>query len=179
MLGMRPPPSLWSAAGQRLSMRFMRPSGSTFAVASITLGMLSIAFAQRDDEDPAIRRANAPAVPAIAVTASGKTDRLEFDFGRNRGKGWVARKGELYVETWVQHHGLLCATYEVGVRFGHGDPGCANVQWLAPARYVTSRIQCNNAIVQHIGVDTEFQLRADFDRITCAQRMIRCVSGSC
>lgn len=143
---------------------FLLPSGYTLA---------------QDDEDPAIRRANAPAVPAIAVTASGKTDRLEFDFGRNRGKGWVARKGELYVETWVQHNGFLCATYEVGIRFGHGDPGCANVQWLAPARYVTSRVQCNNAIVQHIGVDTEFQLGADFDQITCAQRMIRCASGNC
>lgn len=133
----------------------------------------------QDDEDPAIRRANAPAVPAIAITADGKTDRLEFDFGRNRGKGWLARKGELYVETWVQHRGLLCAKYEVGVRFGHGDPGCANVQWLAPAKYVTSRTQCNNAIVQHIGVDTEYVLRADFEQVTCAQRMIRCASGSC
>jgi hypothetical protein len=157
----------------------MKLAVTTCAVLLIALPGAPAALAQVDDENPAIRRANAPAVPAIAVTASGKTDRLEFDFGRNRGKGWVARKGELYVETWVQHRGLLCATYEVGVRFGHGDPGCANVQWLGPARYVTSRVQCNNAIVEHVGVDTEFQLRADFDQITCAQRMIRCVSGSC
>jgi hypothetical protein len=148
----------------------MKLAVTTCAVLLIALPGAPAALAQVDDENPAIRRANAPAVPAIAVPASGKTDRLEFDFGR---------KGELYVETWVQHRGLLCATYEVGVRFGHGDPGCANVQWLGPARYVTSRVQCNNAIVEHVGVDTEFQLRADFDQITCAQRMIRCVSGSC
>lgn len=143
------------------------------------LFLCALTASAQDDEDPAIRRANAPAVPAIAITADGKTDRLEFNFGRNRGKSWLARKGELYVETWVQHSGLFCATYEVGVRFGHGEPGCANVQWLAPARYVTSRRQCNNALVEHVGVDTEYQLRADFDQVTCAQRMIRCVSGSC
>jgi hypothetical protein len=151
-------------------------------VAAVTTSialLLACSASAQDDEDPAIGRANAPAVPAIAVTADGKTDRLEFDFGRNRGKAWLSRKGELYVETWVQHRGLLCATYEVGVRFGHGDPGCANVQWLAPAKYVTSRRQCNNAIVQHIGVDTEFRLGAEFDQVTCAQRMIRCASGSC
>ena len=88
------------------------------------------ALAQNDD-DPAIRRAKAPAVPAISVTKDGKTDRLEFNFGRNRGEAWLAKTGELYVDTWVQHNGLLCSTYEVGVRFGHGDPGCTSVRWLA------------------------------------------------
>ena len=147
------------------------------AVAVLVLSVSLQALAQ--DEDPAIRRANAAAVPAVAVTADGKTDRLEFDFGRNRGKAWVARKGELHVQTWVQHSGLLCATYEVGVRFGHGDPGCADVEWLGPAKYVTSRVQCNNALVEHIGADTARDLSDKFDRITCAQRMIRCVKGSC
>jgi len=147
------------------------------AVIMLALFPLRCVFAQ--DEDPAIRRANAAAVPAIAITADGKTDRLEFDFGRNRGKAWVARKGELYVETWVQHTGLLCATYEVGVRFGHGDPGCGDVEWLGSAKYVTRRTQCNNALVQHIGADTKVDLGDKFDRITCAQRMIRCVKGSC
>jgi hypothetical protein len=141
--------------------------------------MLACSASAQDDEDPNIRRSNAPAVPAASIAADGRIDRLEFDFGRNRGKAWLARKGELYIETWVQHRGFLCATYEVGVRFGHGDPGCANVQWLAPAKYVTSRRQCNNAVVLHVGGDTDVELTAEFDQVTCAQRMIRCVSGNC
>ena len=131
----------------------------------------------QNDEDPAIRRAKAPAVPAIAVTKDNKTDRLEFNFGRNRGEAWLARTGELYVDTWVQHHGLLCSTYEVGVRFGHGEPGCTGVRWLAPAKYVTSLRQCNNAVVEHSGTDTDVVLAPQFSEVTCAERMIRCVSG--
>jgi hypothetical protein len=141
--------------------------------------LLACSASAQDDEDPNIRRSSAPAVPAASIAADGRIDRLEFDFGRNRGKASLARKGELSIETWVQHRGFLCATYEVGVRFGHGDPGCANVQWLAPAKYVTSRRQCNNAVVLHVGGDTDVELSAQFDQVTCAQRMIRCVSGNC
>ncbi|MCA3131176.1 MAG: hypothetical protein ACK5YW_08585 [Betaproteobacteria bacterium] len=126
-----------------------------------------------------LRRALAPAQPAVAVTGESGNQRLEFDFGRDRGSAWVARKGELYVEAWVQHRGLLCATYEVGVRFGEGRPGCADVRWLAPPRWVTSLRQCNNAVVKHAGNDTDAELPAVFERITCAERLIECVSGSC
>ena len=105
------------------------------------------------------------------------TYRLEFNFGRNRGEAWLARTGALYIDTWVQHNGLLCSTYEVGIRFGHGEPGCTGVQWLAPAKYVTNLRQCNNAIVEHTGTDTDVAIAEQFGEVTCAERMVRCVSG--
>ena len=157
----------------------MNVAAAQAACLALVAGILAsapCALAQTD-EDPAIRRAKAPAVPAAAVTGDSRTDRLEFNFGRNRGEAWLARTGELYVDIWVQHNGLLCSTYEVGVRFGHGNPGCSGVQWLSPAKYVTSLRQCNNAVVQHSGTDTDDILAPRFSEVTCAERMIRCVSG--
>jgi hypothetical protein len=115
----------------------------------------------------------------VAITGEKGNERLEFNFGRDRGSAWVARKGELYVEAWVQHNGLLCATYEVGVRFGEGRPGCTDVRWLAPPKWVSSLRQCNNAVVKHVGNDTDADLPAVYERITCAERLIKCASGSC
>lgn len=157
-------------------MKTIAISAAFLAVVACAVSGATGALAQTD-EDPAIRRAKAPAVPAAAVTGDRRTDRLEFNFGRNRGEAWLARTGELYVDTWVQHNGLLCSIYEVGVRFGHGDPGCSSVQWLSPAKYVTSLRQCNNAVVQHTGTDTDVILAPRFSEVTCAERMIRCVSG--
>lgn len=135
--------------------------------------------AGQDANDPNLRRAFAPAQPAVALSGEHGNDRLAFDFGRDRGSAWVARKGELYVEAWVQHRGLLCATYEVGIRFGEGRPGCTDVRWLAPPKWVSSLKQCNNAVVKHEGNDTDIGLPEVFERITCAERLIQCVSGRC
>lgn len=145
--------------------------------AALVVATLASAAMAQNDDDPAIRRAKAPAVAAASVTTDKKSDRLEFNFGRNRGEAWLARTGALYIDTWVQHNGLLCSTYEVGIRFGHGEPGCTGVQWLAPAKYVTNLRQCNNAIVEHTGTDTDVAIAEQFGEVTCAERMVRCVSG--
>lgn len=148
--------------------------------AAVLLAVAAGGAAAGDAEDSRhLRRALAPAQPAVAVTGEPGNERLEFDFGRDRGSAWVARKGELHVEAWVQHQGLLCATYEVGIRFGEGWPGCTDVRWLAPARWVSSLRQCNNAVVKHTGNDTDAELPAVFERITCAERLIQCASGRC
>lgn len=146
------------------------------SVTGVLMALPAVTHAQ--DVDVEMRRLLAPAVLAAPTEEGGKSERWEFNFGRNRGNAWLARKGELFVDTWVQHRGLLCADYEVGVRFGKGNPGCTNVEWLAPAKYVTSRKQCNNALVNHRGADTEARLAGLFEQVTCAEQIVRCY-GNC
>ncbi|MCW5623547.1 MAG: hypothetical protein KIT73_02380 [Burkholderiales bacterium] len=145
----------------------------------LPLGLLTALAATAADEETNYRRAMAPALPSVSITADGKPQRLEFDFGRDRGTAWLARKGEMYVDTWVRHYGLLCSTYEVGLRFGQGNPGCANVEWFDDPTWLTSRKQCNDAVVNHIGVNTDIELQKVFEKATCAERLIRCVSERC
>ena len=150
----------------------------TVLLAALTLSPAT-AFAQEDDDiDPRFGRRNAPAVPSLSFEKGDPINRKDFDFGRNVGKAWLAERGELRIETWIQHRGLLCATYEVGIRFGRGEPACTDVDWLAPVHWLTSRRQCNNAAVQHTGVDTDEHMVAVFDQVTCAQRVVRC-TGNC
>lgn len=128
---------------------------------------------------PGYRSNFAPARPSVSITPDGRHQRLEFDFGRNRGTGWLARNGEMLLDTWVQHRGLLCAEYEVGLRFGVGLPGCTNVRWVSNVRWVARRNQCNNAIVNHVGGDTDEMLAPVFETVTCAERVVHCSGGSC
>lgn len=131
--------------------------------------------ASRADED-FTRHASAPTRTALADQAVGKRERLEF--GGDEFKGWLRKDGEWFVEGDVRHFGLLCADYEMGLRFGAGSPGCANVEWLSEVRYATRRKQCNGATVRHSGSDTEPALADQFAKITCAERVIRC-TGNC
>ncbi len=126
--------------------------------------------------DDLTRHASAPTRTALADQAVGKRERLEF--GTDEFKGWLRNDGEWFVEGDVRHLGLLCADYEMGLRFGAGSPGCANVEWLSEVRYATRRKQCNGATVKHSGSDTEPALSAQFAKITCAERVIRC-TGNC
>jgi len=129
--------------------------------------------AYADDGDT--RRVQAPGYPAAQAGAAGPA-RLDFLFGDTR--GWLDSDGVWNVSADVAHRGLLCATYELGVRFGAGEPGCTNVQWLGAVRYVTAERQCNNATVRQSGGDRQPELARDFSRITCAERVIRC-TGNC
>lgn len=151
---------------------------ATLPAAMLLAAVALSAAAQEDDIDPRFGRRMAPAVPAVSLEQDGSIDRKDFDFGRSIGKAWLARKGELKVDIWVQHRGLLCATYEVGIRFGEGSRGCTDVNWLAPVHWITERRQCNNAIIQHVGVDTDEHIMMTFERVTCAERVVRC-KGNC
>lgn len=147
-------------------------------LAALTLGALPV-YAQEDDGiDPRFGRRTARAVPSLSFEGGEPVNRKEFDFGRNIGKAWLAERGELKIETWVQHRGLRCATYEIGIRFGQGEPACTDVRWLAPIHWLTSRRQCNNAPVQHIAVDVDQDMVPVFDQVTCAERVVRC-TGNC
>ena len=114
--------------------------------------------------------------PAALFTPEGKPERLDFDFGNI--KGWIRQKGGWYVEGTVAHSGLRCATYEIGMRFGVGKPGCTNVSWISKIDYGTRETHCNGATRQHQGGGFLPGLARDFSRITCGERVIRC-TGNC
>lgn len=87
---------------------------------------------------------------------------------------WLNNDGDWQIEGKIPHRGLQCATYELGVRFGAGDPGCTNVEWLMEEQYVTTQQQCNNSVVQHTGGDLGSFIKTDYARVSCAERYIRC-----
>lgn len=95
-----------------------------------------------------------------------------FDF-----EGYLLGDGTWRVESKVPHGRLVCATYEVGLRFGVGNPGCTDVKWLSDLRYVTRERQCNQAEVVHAGEQTEPRLGIALPNITCAERVVRCTGG--
>lgn len=136
---------------------------------------LMLAAQRASADDTTTRSTRASAYPASHAGTAGP-ERLDFLFGDFR--GWLDSTGTWNVTGDVTHRGLLCATYEVGVRFGAGAPGCNDVAWLAPVRYVTAERQCNNATLRHSGGDQQPELTRDFKRITCAERVIRC-TGNC
>lgn len=138
------------------------------------------ARAQQSDE-PTMLGSTAVAKPAPLFLPDGTPERLDFSFGDAKEGGftaWLRHKGGWYMEGWVHHSGLRCATYRVGMRFGAGKPGCSDVSWLTDVIYVTEQTQCNNASQQHAGGDINFSLGKDFARVTCAERVISC-RGSC
>lgn len=140
--------------------------------------LLPCAAAFGQDDSPDYGRNLAPAVRAPRLVGAPE-GRLEFNFGRDVGRAWLAPKGELRIDSWVQHDGLLCAVYEVGIRFGEGENRtCANARWLAPTHWLTRHRQCNNALVNHAGSDIDPHMADVFESVTCAQRLVRC-TGNC
>lgn len=102
--------------------------------------------------------------------------KLNFNFGQ--AKGWLNSDGDWTIQGLVQHGHLRCATYQVGMRFGAGSPGCTNVKWLTKTKLVTIKKQCNQALLNHSGGDSNPDIASDFEKITCAQQVISC-SGRC
>jgi hypothetical protein len=118
----------------------------------------------------------AVARPAAEWNQDGKPVKLEFDFGDF--KAWARRDGSWGAEGMVQHRGLLCATYTLSLRVGHGKPGCTGVQWFREPRAVADVKLCNDAAGLLTGGNNEFRDVARFDEINCAERTITC-SGNC
>ena len=113
---------------------------------------------------------------AAEWNSDGKPVKLDFDFGDF--KAWARRDGSWNAEGTVQHRGLMCATYTLLLRVGHGNPGCMDVHWFREPVPVASTQVCNNAPAMLSGGNLEFRDAARFDEITCAERIISC-SGTC
>ena len=144
-------------------------------VALLALAAAAAPAMAGDASEPALGR-TAVARPAAEWGPDGKPVKIEFDFGDF--KTWARRDGSWSAEGGVRHHGLLCATYTLSLRVGHGNPGCVDVQWFREPRPVASVKLCNDAVGTLTGGNNEFRDAARFDEISCAERTISC-SGNC
>ena len=102
--------------------------------------------------------------------------RMDFQFGTT--KAWLRDDGQWKIEGDVTHRAGFCGTYQLGIQFGTGSPGCANVRWITAPVYVTKRLQCNGAGAFHSGGNYSFAAKQSFEDINCAQRVIKC-KGKC
>lgn len=143
----------------------------------ITLGYLvlsSLAGAQQNEKETVTRLTAMAKKPAVILP--NDKPRLEFDFGDI--KATLNKDGDMTVKGWVSHVRLRCANYSIGLRFGQGEQGCTNVRWLTEEKYLTFQTQCNSAKMEHNGFETGDAEAAQFDQVTCAERLLRC-SGVC
>jgi len=144
------------------------------ALALLSLATTLPALAETADDKPLGR--TAVARPTAEWDKEGRTVKVEFDFGDF--KAWARRDGSWGAEGPVKHRGLLCGTYTLMLRVGHGGPGCSDVQWFREPQAVASVKLCNDATSLLTGGNTEFQDARQFDKITCAERSIAC-DGNC
>lgn len=135
-----------------------------------------LAGAPGDSQSDSMNRVTAPARPSAIWTPEGKPEQMEFNFGAIT--GWIRNKGGWHIEGMVLHNGLRCGTYELGMRFGVGNPQCTDVKWLSEIEYGTRMRHCNSATQHHDGGGFLPDLAKDFARISCAERVIRC-TGNC
>ena len=98
--------------------------------------------------------------------------------GEDSVSAWINSDGDFFARGWVEHRGLRCATYKLGIRFGIGNPACSQVQWVTETRYLSSHSQCNNAPIQHRGGGNDPKIKAQFAGINCAERAVLC-RGNC
>jgi hypothetical protein len=147
-------------------------------IAMLSLAVLMAVSFTAIASDPDVRGASRTAIARQAAewNSDGQPVKLDFDFGDF--KAWARRDGSWNAEGTVQHRGLLCGTYTLLLRVGHGNPGCVDVQWFREPVSVASVQRCNNAPGMLSGGNLEFRDAARFDEITCAERIITC-SGNC
>ena len=139
-------------------------------------GALVVPASALAEEGRITSQSTAPVRPSADFSSDPKAARASFrafDF-----EGYLLGDGTWQVESKVVHPRLVCATYQVGLRFGVGNPGCTDVRWLSDVSYVTRERHCNQAEVVHSGGQTEPRLGAALRNITCVERVVRC-TGNC
>jgi hypothetical protein len=153
-----------------------RRASRILSIAALTMLTTAAAAQSPLESRTTYSRTTAPAQAIGSVSVVLKAQQLEFNFGG--GTASLGPKGDWTVQGRVNHRGLFCAEYSLGVRFGIGRPGCSKVAWLTDVDYVTNLRQCNNAALNHSGGDAQPELADSFAQITCAERVVRCV-GAC
>lgn len=139
----------------------------------LILGMHAIA-AQADSYT---RRAESPAqYPRIQYDGAAPSQK-SFNFSAS--KATLNKLGKWSIEGTLKHNGLLCGDYEIGMRFGIGkEEGCIDAEWVSGDQFVAQYTLCNNAVMPYKALMEEPVLAENFERISCAERVIRCV-GIC
>ncbi len=123
-----------------------------------------------------VSRTKAEARKGSMITLGKVPEQKNFKF--NDIKAWLNTDGDWYIQGYINHKKLLCAHYDLGVRFGMGNPGCTNVKWISEEEYVSHLRQCNQARMGHGGGNRSGLLKNNYDKITCAERIIKC-KGQC
>jgi hypothetical protein len=142
---------------------------------SLLFAMVWVAIADIAEADDVRKLATEP---RRGSNIGGAQSLARLDFYFNNVRAWLLQDGNWHIEGSIQHRGAFCGTYELGIQFGIGSPGCANVEWIGAPIYVTKRRQCNSALMTHSGGDQDQSAADAFDQISCAQRLIKC-SGNC
>lgn len=140
---------------------------------ALVLGMLTAPV----QADSYTKRAESPAqYPRIQYDGAAPAQK-SFNF--SGAKATLNKQGEWMIEGTLKHNGLLCGDYEVGMRFGIGkEEGCIDNEWISGDQFVAQYTLCNNAIMPYKAMMQEAVLAESFDRISCAERIVRCV-GIC
>ncbi|MCG6870969.1 MAG: hypothetical protein LJE84_01665 [Gammaproteobacteria bacterium] len=123
-----------------------------------------------------IRQSTAQARKSLEFALPGEPGKLEFRF--EEASAWLRSDGAWKMEAVIEHQGLLCGTYQLGLRFGIGNPGCSDVQWVDATLLGKRRRHCNSAILKHETSGEDSRLKEKFAGISCAERVILC-DGSC
>jgi hypothetical protein len=113
-----------------MSLYLMLPDRSphirdAIVIFSFVMLMLIHFSAIASDPDVPVAGRTTIARQALEWNSDGKPVKLDFDFGDF--KAWARRDGSWNAEGTVQHRGLMCATYTLLLRVGHGNPGCTDV----------------------------------------------------
>ena len=139
--------------------------------------IFSVFFSAHLSADEAVeKKYSAVARKSVDFGVGAQPQKTEFKF--DSATAWLRENGAFHVDAEIKHGSLLCGTYEVGVRFGIGQPACTNVSWLSTTQFVSKRKQCNHAWMAHQGSGTDTELVGDVELVTCAQLVIRC-TGKC
>lgn len=132
---------------------------------------------QDADPEARFRVIRAQEVPlGLAVTLDAKQPR-DKAFRQGDMRGQIDRHGVWDISASVVHSRIRCATYQVGIQVGTGNPGCSFVQWTTDVQYGTRRTHCNSAELIHRGGGALLIDPRDFEAATCARVVTRCAGG--
>lgn len=105
-------------------------------------------------------------------TAAGEVERRSFE--QFDVEGELSATGVWSIEGVVEHRGLRCATYEMGLQIGRGASACQAVEWYNAVQYGTRERHCNSASLVHKGSGTHELSRDQLISATCVRVVTRC-----
>ena len=122
-----------------------------------------------------VRQVELP-LESATVSIGGQSARRVFQ--RQGVQGWLGETGAWHIEGEVEHGRLRCATYQVGIQLGRGNPVCAEPEWLTGVEYGTRLRQCNSAARLHAGGGVFSSKAFDFSELSCVRIVVSC-EGAC
>ncbi|MGD8785401.1 MAG: hypothetical protein PVG75_13235 [Thioalkalispiraceae bacterium] len=117
-------------------------------------------------------------LPLVAETQFNQRDELKKSFRTREVEGWLSADTNWFIKGTVSHQRLRCATYNIGIQLGKGNPACLNVEWLTNVEYGTKKKQCNSVSMVHTGGGMMPELANLLTEATCVRVVTRC-SGAC